>query len=82
MAIQYSEEIIIPMLTGCFKPKSEIVDKKRFSEPLKRTMGYFKKDSTQKPTSQSTTKRIESLKAAHSLIPQNHRHQINKIALK
>jgi hypothetical protein len=71
MAIQYSEEIIIPMLTGCFKPKSEIVDKKRFSEPLKRTMGYFKKDSTQKPTSQSTTKRIETLKAAHSIIPQN-----------
>ena len=70
MAIQYSEEIIIPLLTEWFKPKSEIVDKKRFSDLLKKAMGYFKQDSTQKPPFQSTTKRIEAPpKATHSTVP-------------
>lgn len=47
MAIQYSEEIIIPLITGTeFRPRDEPVDRKRFSDLLKKAMSYFKKENT------------------------------------
>ena len=41
MATQYAEEVIDPLLTQWFKPSSSTIDRKRFSDLLKKAISHF-----------------------------------------
>lgn len=58
MAIQYAEEVIIPFLTEWFKPKAVVADRKRFSDLLKKAIGLFKKENTNKSSSRENLSRL------------------------
>lgn len=51
MALQYSTEVIQPLLKTWFKPNTEAVSTKRFSNQLKKALGHFKEVNFAEKTS-------------------------------